>query len=247
MIEDQLTPALRQTLATVARAFVGADDPWWIISSAAVALHGAGPIEARDVDVLVSLRDARRFLAAQGIEAIKGLDHPLFRSELFGVWRAAPLPVEIMAGFQVYVDRRWTEVKPLTREAVELDGQRLFIPGRAELASMLRSFGRPKDLDRAALLTGSIPQPLYQPLPVMLERHSFRPIGPVRRGALRRKRESSHPFFGCIRQISASAGSHPRAEPGAGHLLWCKTLAAGEDRRCARRHGANSSASATSR
>ncbi len=168
MMGDQLTPALRRTLATVARAFVGSDDPWWIISSAAVALHGAGPIEARDVDVLASLRDVRRFLAAQGIKATKGSEHPLFRSELFGVWRAAPLAVEIMAGFQVYQDGRWTGVQPLTREVVELDGQCLFIPGRAELASMLRSFGRPKDLDRAALLTGSIPQPPHPAILMML-------------------------------------------------------------------------------
>lgn len=148
----QLPTTLRRTLAAVADGFSAADDPWWIISSAAVALHGAGPIKVGDVDVLASERDAGRFLRAQGIAAAAGSASTLFRSRVFGAWRANPLPVEIMAGFQVWRGNHWEAVRPTTREAIDLNGQRLFVPTRDELASMLRSFGRAKDFERAELL-----------------------------------------------------------------------------------------------
>ncbi len=152
----QLSPALRQTLVAVAEGFSTADDPWWIISSAAVALHGAGPIEVRDVDVLASERDAQRFLHAQGIAAAEGPASTLFRSRVFGEWRANPLPVEIIAAFQIWRIDRWETVRPITREAVDLDGWRLFVPSRGELTAMLKAFARPKDFERAELLEGCV-------------------------------------------------------------------------------------------
>ncbi|MCP8890022.1 hypothetical protein [Sphingomonas faeni] len=49
-----LAPDLRETLVMVAEAMRDAQDPWWVISSAAVALRGVGPVEVGDVDVVVS-------------------------------------------------------------------------------------------------------------------------------------------------------------------------------------------------
>jgi len=40
-----LSADLRQTLVMTADALAGAQDPWWVVSSAAVALHGVAPIE----------------------------------------------------------------------------------------------------------------------------------------------------------------------------------------------------------
>ncbi|MGU3390904.1 hypothetical protein [Sphingomonas sp. M1A8_2b] len=148
-----LAPNLRETLVMVAAAMREAQDPWWVISSAAVALHGVGPVEVGDVDVVVSVGDARRLMDGLGIAPIEDGASSLFRSTLFGRWETPPLVVEIMAGFHVATGSGWTEVLPRTRVPVLVEGCAVYVPERAELGGMLRLFGRPKDLERVRLLT----------------------------------------------------------------------------------------------
>ena len=147
-----LAPDLRETLVMVAAAMRDAQDPWWVISSAAVALHGVGPVEVGDVDVVVSVGDAWRVLDALGITPIADGASSLFRSTPFGRWETPPLVVEIMAGFHVATSAGWTEVLPRTRVPIFVEGCAVYVPERAELAGMLRLFGRPKDLERVRLL-----------------------------------------------------------------------------------------------
>ena len=143
---------LRQTLVMTADALEGARDPWWIISSAAVALHGVTPIEVGDVDVLMSVADARRAMDRLGVVPIEDGASALFRSTLFGRWETPPLVVEIMAGFHVAAAAGWTELLPRTRMPVFVEGAVVYVPERVELAGMLGLFGRPKDLERVRLL-----------------------------------------------------------------------------------------------
>ncbi|KQS51014.1 MULTISPECIES: hypothetical protein [unclassified Sphingomonas] len=93
-----LTSDLRETLVMTVDAMRDAQDPWWVISSAAVALHGVTPIEVGDVDVLMSVVDARRLMDRLGVVPIEDGASPMFRSMLFGRWETPPLVVEIMAG-----------------------------------------------------------------------------------------------------------------------------------------------------
>jgi hypothetical protein len=148
-----LAPNLRETLVMVAAAMRDAQDPWWVISSAAVALHGVGPVEVGDVDVVMSVSDARRLMASLGVTPIEDGVSSLFRSTLFGRWETPPSVVEIMAGFYVATAAGWTEVLPRTRVPVLVEGAVVYVPERVELAGLLRLFGRPKDLQRARLLT----------------------------------------------------------------------------------------------
>ena len=148
-----LAPNLRETLVMVAAAMRDAQDPWWVISSAAVALHGVGPVEVGDVDVVMSVSDARRVMDELGVAPIEKGASSLFRSTLFGRWETPPLVVEIMAGFHVATGSGWTEVLPRTRVPVLVEGSVVHVPERRELAEMLRLFGRPKDLERVRLLT----------------------------------------------------------------------------------------------
>lgn len=46
-----VTPALSASLSAIGSVMAEAHDPWWIIASAAVALHGADPGHVSDVDV----------------------------------------------------------------------------------------------------------------------------------------------------------------------------------------------------
>ena len=148
----RLDRRLRQTLATVALAMAPARHEWWIIASAAVMLHGADPGAIDDVDVLFDLRDTKAILRQLGLETAPGAAHAKFRSEQFVRWTGPPLPVEFFAGFHLFEAGRWTAIRPVTRLAVRVEQQTLFVPERGELKAMLLRFGRPKDLARAALL-----------------------------------------------------------------------------------------------
>jgi hypothetical protein len=129
-----------------------AQRPWWIIGSAAAALHGASPITVADVDVLLSVADARRTLPTLGLKPVSGNGSSQFRSEVFATWYGHPLPVEFMAGFYVCAEGRWAPVVLKTREAITIQGAEVFVPGRRELLGLFASFGRPKDLERGRLL-----------------------------------------------------------------------------------------------
>lgn len=144
--------ALVASLKAVAEVMENARDAWWIIASAAVALHGADPGPVADVDVLLSLRDARRIIPLLGLPVQGGSDHAEFRSTIFATWRELPLPVEFMADFHHCRDGHWHPIVPTTRERIAVDGKTLFVPDRAELGNILQSFGRPKDLARAVRL-----------------------------------------------------------------------------------------------
>ena len=147
-----IAPQLRESLITVGCVMAYARDPWWIIASAAAALHGARPITVGDVDVLLSPDDACRILPGLGLVAKRGTGSAIFQSDIFATWMEPPLPVEFMAGFRRLAGAEWVEVEPRTCQRVMLDDVTLNIPERAELQAMFESFARPKDIERAGLL-----------------------------------------------------------------------------------------------
>lgn len=138
-------------MAAIATALADARDPWWVIGSAAVALHG-GDAAPRDVDVVMSTADAARLLPRLGIPVTPGEADERFRSALFARWTAPPLPVEFMAALHVAGPDGWTSVTPATRECVAIGKASVYIPSRAEVIAILHRFGRAKDHARAALL-----------------------------------------------------------------------------------------------
>ncbi len=151
-MDAALPDPLRESLALVADAMRAASDPWWIIASAAMALHGAHPIHVADIDLLASERDTAALIAALSLQPAPPGGAPQFRSALFARWLAPPLPVEIMAGFEVHTPDGWRPVRPATRLARPLGERMLFVPCAAELIEHCRLFGRPKDEQRAALM-----------------------------------------------------------------------------------------------
>lgn len=147
-----MTAKLAQTLAMVAEAASCAREAWWIIGSAAVALHGRPLADVKDVDLLMSATDAEAFLRCVGEPISGGEPNKRFRSLVFGIWNKPPLPVEVMGGFSVASARGWRSVSLHTREAVSVGGMHVYVPSARELAQLLHLFGRAKDLDRAALM-----------------------------------------------------------------------------------------------
>ena len=142
---------LRATLIGLAAVMADARDPWWIIASAAMALHGA-PVEVGDVDLLASERDARTLLARLDIANASAPGTDRFRSAIFARCDALPVPVEIMADFHVRGPDGWQPLAPRSRVMIAVEDARLPVPSVAELIDHCRCFGRPKDAERAALL-----------------------------------------------------------------------------------------------
>ncbi len=138
---------LAAALSQVAAALRPAHDPWWVIGSAAVRLHGV-ETSVDDIDLLLSQRDAERLLVTWPGERTVGAASERFRSSPFACLHGAAMPIEIMADLQVCAAGVWRPVRPQTRVA---KGE-VFVPAHAELAAILRSFGRAKDVGRAALL-----------------------------------------------------------------------------------------------
>lgn len=146
---------LRAALGEVATIMAPARHDWWIIASAALALHGVDPGPVRDVDVLFDPRDTDAVLAPLGLDPRRGTGDGRFRSDLFVTWTGGALPVELFAGFALFEGDAWTPVALATRQVLALDGHRLYVPSRDELHALLLRFGRDKDVKRAGLLSPS--------------------------------------------------------------------------------------------
>ncbi len=149
MTNARWRPRLAQTLAIIAAAAPAFDDEWWIIGSAAAALAGADIADVRDVDLLLSERDAQALIARWAqmpTEAVAPTDQ--FRSSAFARYTHTPLAIEAMGGFEMRVRGVWRRVWPLTREA--MGG--VFTPSVAEQIALLEAMRRDKDKARIAAL-----------------------------------------------------------------------------------------------
>ena len=131
-------------------------NPWWLIGSAAMAVHGAA-VEVRDVDLLLGEGDAAAFLARRGVAPEAGTPSDLFSSALFAAWEAPPFRVELFAGFRVRDGDSWRLLVPKTREGRVVGGAAVFVPSVQELIAWGRIFARPKDQAREPHLQALLP------------------------------------------------------------------------------------------
>lgn len=148
MVKLAIEPDLAATLKVVAAGCAALQDDWWVFGGAAMALAGVPGLSPPDIDLIVSERDAASLIAAWEAQVETAAPSPLFRSKVFARTTIAPLPIEIMAGFEVCEGRAWSAVLPATRQLAALSTGAIFIPTPAEQAKICRRFGRPKDLAR---------------------------------------------------------------------------------------------------
>lgn len=142
-------PRLAETLSRIAVVADRFDDEWWIIGSAAAALSGADIAIVRDVDLLLSARDARRLIGLwSGAPRKEAAPDAQFRSAVFARYETPPLPVEAFGGFEMKVRGAWRSVSPLTREAKG----GVFTASVAEQIALLQAMDRDKDRARIAAL-----------------------------------------------------------------------------------------------
>jgi hypothetical protein len=157
MSQAELNPALAAALEALAGELALCAEPWWVVGSAAIALHGARRVEVRDIDLLVSRADAGVLLARRGAVAQPGVPDERFRSDIFACWDQSGIQVDLFAGFCVRSSGKWQELVPQTRQPVLLKASCLFVPSIAELIAWARLFGRDKDKAREAVLRPLLP------------------------------------------------------------------------------------------
>ncbi|MEE2793947.1 MAG: hypothetical protein VX512_03820 [Pseudomonadota bacterium] len=147
-----ISSKLAQTLRMLADATSVAEGQWWVIGSAAVALHGGHVTDVRDVDLLMSETDAQAFLQKVGASWRKGEPSERFYSPVFGIWDEPPMSIEAFGGFRLATEDSWRKVTFATHQAINVAGCTVFVPSKTELRALLYSMGRPKDFRRAELL-----------------------------------------------------------------------------------------------
>jgi hypothetical protein len=128
-------------------------DPWVLIGSAAARLAGA-EVAVADLDVLTSVRDAEALIGhwqARRDDTYVPPGEERFRS-CFARFRFPGLPVEVMGGLELCGERGWEPVRVDRIVTLDAGGFAVPIPAVMEQIRVLESFGRPKDLQRAALL-----------------------------------------------------------------------------------------------
>ncbi|WP_449428042.1 hypothetical protein [Rhodanobacter umsongensis] len=128
-------------------------DPWTLIGSAAARLVGAD-VSVADLDVLTSTRDAEVLTGEwwpRCDDAHVPDDPERFRSR-YARFHFPGLPVEVMGGLELFGKQGWVPVQAGETETVDMYGVAVTIPTIVEQLRIMQSFGRPKDLRRAALL-----------------------------------------------------------------------------------------------
>jgi hypothetical protein len=128
-------------------------DPWVVIGSAAAWLVGAS-VDIADIDLLTSERDAIA-LTGRWSDALEPSaprsDDDLFRSR-FARFDFSPLAVEVMGDLQLRGAGGWQQVRVADIATIAVDGITIPVPTMRAQIGILESFGRDKDLRRAAIL-----------------------------------------------------------------------------------------------
>lgn len=151
---SHIPPALFVALAeAVPELHVHCAEPWCLIGSAAARLMGA-EVSVADVDVLVSRADAE-VLATQWADRCEAgyvpADGDRFRSR-FARFRFPGMPLEVMGGLELDAGEGWQPVTPGRLVLVGVEGLAVPVPSLDDQVRILESFGRDKDLARAAAL-----------------------------------------------------------------------------------------------
>jgi hypothetical protein len=149
-MNDPLQKTLQEALPDLQRLCT---DPWVLIGSAAARLVGAD-VDVADIDVLTSAADAgclAEHWQARREARFEPAGAERFRSR-FARFRFAGLPLEVMGGLQLHEARGWVPVLAGETMLALCGSMQVPVPRIAEQIRILESFGRPKDLQRAALL-----------------------------------------------------------------------------------------------
>jgi len=132
--------------------------PWRLIGSAALMVAGVDWPSCDDVDILTTTEGAR---ALEGIWSDRR-DHAFqpdrsapFRSR-FSLYRFGQARVEVMGDLEIRRRDGWTLLDPGPLSLHQFGGGMWPAPGLDDQRRILQTFGRPKDLEKVAMLAGVV-------------------------------------------------------------------------------------------
>ena len=144
---------LEEALNRIAGLMSECREAWCVFGGTAMRLHGYRmPAPIADIDVLISIADAERLVRRHGFSNMAGTGTERFRSQILLRPDLGKIPVEIMAGFDALSEGIWHRVAIRERQEVTYRSAKTFIASREDLFAIFRLCGRPKDLERMALL-----------------------------------------------------------------------------------------------
>ena len=137
-----------QTLERLAEFLSVTQDPWWILGSMAVFLKGYDPGRIGDIDVLVSEGDAARLMSHHGLANDKDGGTSRYRSNYVLQPILGDLPIDLLAGYEIFYGETWRPIEPKSHQQVTYDGITFYVLADEELIALFEMLGRAKDLDR---------------------------------------------------------------------------------------------------
>lgn len=146
-------PRLEQTFQAIALAAPAHASDWWIIGSAGLVLLGIQNVAPDDIDILASKSTALAFLEHWGAKPLKPAPDSRFRSAPYArIALTGRHRIEVMGDLEVRADDAWQKVILPSRIPVQVGTARLFVASLSDQISLLRLFGREKDLAKVRLL-----------------------------------------------------------------------------------------------
>lgn len=142
-------------LELLGQVMAAAQDDWCLIGGAALAVLGVPGVPVRDIDVLLSVADAKRIMGQLGVVSSPDRGSGRFCSQVYAQV-GETIQFDFMAGLKVRADDAWVPVLPCPTSRVMFGEWPIYLPSRADMAAILRLFGRPKDLARLDLLERNI-------------------------------------------------------------------------------------------
>ena len=145
-----MSPELLRSAQRIAR-IMPADGDWWIIGSAALALSGVD-VEPRDIDVFAAPGIIEQARLALDVPAMPSGNDRFRSTPYFQFQPEGGLEIDFMGGLEIRVDDAWVRLRIESVLPVTIGNVSLFVPSLEEQGRILRLFGRPKDLVRAAMI-----------------------------------------------------------------------------------------------
>jgi hypothetical protein len=145
---------LQRLVQRLAPDLAGLPEPWTIIGSAALAIVGLPVADCPDLDILTTGAGAAGLEGrwAPRREADYAPDPTAAFRSRFSRYRMPEGAVEVMGDLRLRTAAGWTPVEAREVESRTFGGVQVRVPTPAEQLRVLRAFGRPKDLAKAARL-----------------------------------------------------------------------------------------------
>jgi len=151
-----LRPALVATLQHLHSLSTRAGISPVLFGTAVLELQGLGDFEATDLDVIVSVEEARALARAAGVDPGHGTGNDRFSSEVHLNLEGAPLVIDVMADMSIRGHAGWQLFEVGETAELDIAGHRFRVVSLYDLLRFYRLADRDKDRAKIAALVAAV-------------------------------------------------------------------------------------------